>query len=304
MAFAPSGQQYRISSGDHQATVVEVGGGIREYTVAGLAVIDSYPVDAMCDGAHGAPLIPWPNRLRDGAYDFEGQTHQLAITEPSTATAIHGLLRWRPWRALVHEPDRVVMGTVLHPMQGYPFSLDVHIDYHLGEDGLVVTTTVGNVGDRSAPFGYGQHPYLSAGGGRLDECTLVLDAATRILTDERQLPSGREPVEGTGFDLRGEGRRIGDLKIDCPFTDLARDGGGRAWVRLRRPDGRTVGMWADGSYPYIELYTGDTLSPERRRVGLGAEPMTCPPDAFRSGEGLVVLEAGGTFRGVWGLSIA
>jgi galactose mutarotase-like enzyme len=48
--------------------VVEVGGGIRVYEVEGRPVFDPYPIHAMADGAHGTPLVPWPNRLRDGRY--------------------------------------------------------------------------------------------------------------------------------------------------------------------------------------------------------------------------------------------
>ena len=54
----------------------------------------------MCDGAHGAVLIPWPNRLGDGSYEFDGARHQLALSEPERRNAIHGLVRWVPWRAL------------------------------------------------------------------------------------------------------------------------------------------------------------------------------------------------------------
>jgi aldose 1-epimerase len=32
--------------------------------------------------------------------------------------------------------------------------------------------------------------------------------------------------------------------------------------------------------------------------------MTCPPDAFRSGRDLVVLEPGETWQGAWGISPA
>jgi aldose 1-epimerase len=92
---------------------VEDGGGVRVFEVAGHEVLESFPVDAMCDGAHGTPLIPWPNRLRDGRYTFDGVDYQVALTEPATRTAIHGLLRWRAWSARAHTQDRVVMGTVL-----------------------------------------------------------------------------------------------------------------------------------------------------------------------------------------------
>ena len=118
--YTPSSGQYEISRGDQHAVVVEVGGGVREYRVGSRQVLDPYPVDAMCDGAHGAPLIPWPNRLADGKYSFDGTDYQVALTEPESTTAIHGFLRWRNWVVVTHEPSRLVMGHVLRPLQGFP----------------------------------------------------------------------------------------------------------------------------------------------------------------------------------------
>lgn len=112
------------------------------------------------------------------------------------------------------------------------------------------------------------------------------------MTDpQRQLPVGREPVEGTAFDFRC-GRRLGDLEVDFGFTDLTRDGDGRAWVRLHRPDGSTAETWVDGHDPVVELYTADTLEASRRRRGLGTEPMTWPPNAFQTGESVIHLAPG------------
>ncbi len=295
-----SGRQVEIGSGGQRAVVVEVGAGIREYTWGGRDVLDPYPDDAMADGAHGAPLIPWPNRIGDGRYRYDGSEYQLALTEPEKDNAIHGLLMWRPWEVADHRADSVTMTTRLHPMQGYPFSLDVEVRYALSADGLTVTTTATNIGDTTAPYGCGQHPYLSPGDGLVDDAELWLDAATRIVTDpERQLPTGTEPVTGTPYDFR-RGRRVGDTEIDYPFTDLARDDEGRAWVRLLGTDGATAELWVDESYPIVELFTGDTLAPDRRRRGLGTEPMTCPPDAFRSGDGLVHLRPGDATTTTWG----
>src|SRR5207237_9874776 len=147
----PSGEEYGIAHGDQQATIVEVGGGVREYSRGGRAVLDPYDVASMCDGAHGTPLIPWPNRLADGRYRFDGRDYQVALTEPAKGNAIHGFLRWRPWRATRHEADRVVMAATLFPCTGYPFLLDVSVDYRLGDDGLTATTTATNSGDRPCP---------------------------------------------------------------------------------------------------------------------------------------------------------
>jgi aldose 1-epimerase len=303
VSFQPSGEQFEIARGDQRAVVVEVGGGIRCYDVDGRSVLDPYPAEAMCDGGHGTPLLPWPNRLDGGRYSFDGHDYQLAITEPKLGNAIHGLLRWQPWRALEREAERVAMGATLPAQPGYPFALEVRIDYSLGEKGLVVRTTARNAGDRACPFGSGQHPYLSPGRGSVDDCRLEFAAATRILTDERQLPCGREPVAGGPFDFAA-GRPIGDAQIDTAFTDLVRDPSGLATVRLTGPDGATVELWADASYAVIQLYTGDTLAAERQRLGLAAEPMTCPANALRTGDGLLRIEPGESVTSVWGVRLS
>jgi aldose 1-epimerase len=299
----PSGEQFEIHHGDQRATIVEVGGGIRELYAGERAVLEPYPLEAICDGGHGAVLVPWPNRIGDGRYSFDGVERRLALTEPGKRNAIHGLLRWAPWRALEHEPDRVLMGVRLHPHPGYPFDLTVSVEYRLGDDGLTVTTTARNAGESACPYGAGQHPYLSPGEGQIDDCVLELGAATVISIDpERGLPTGRESPAGGELDFRRP-RKLGAAVIDSPFTDLERGDDGKARVRLTGRDGLTVELWVDSSYAVIELFTGDTLAPARRRTGLAVEPMTCPPDAFRSGESLIRLEPGETFACSWGAGL-
>ena len=298
--IAPSGEQFQIVRGEQRATIVEVGGGIREYEVAARPVLEAYPLDAICDGGHGTPLIPWPNRLRDGRYSFDGADYRVALTEPAKENAIHGFLRWWPWRAIEREPDRVVMAVPLYPHPGYPFTLDIRVQYALGEAGLEVTTTARNLGDRACPCGMGQHPYLSPGSGPIDACSLQLPASTRILVDEeRSLPVGREPVAGSPYDFR-EARQLGELRLDTPFTDLLRDSAGIAASRLTAPDGSCVELWMGERYEFLEVFTGDGLAPGRRRRGLAVEPMTCAPNAFQSGEGLVRLEPGESLSERWG----
>ena len=300
----PSGEQFEISAGDQRAVIVEVGGGVREYEVDGRPVLDPFPADRIRDGAHGAPLVPWPNRLADGRYTFDGDEYQVSLTEPEKGNAIHGFLLWRPWDAIQHDPNRVVIAARLYPLAGYPFSLQIEVAYELGPGGLRATTTAENVGDRACPYGFGQHPYLSPGRGLIDECTLQLAGRTRICTDaERQLPTGREPVGGTDFDFT-EPRRLDATRIDFAFTDLTRDADGRAWTRLWGPDGGCAGLWVDKAFPFVETYTGDTLAPDRVRRGLGTEPMTCAPNAFASGDGLIRLDPGESHTSVWGAGLS
>jgi aldose 1-epimerase len=299
LVVAPSGEQFSIARGEQRATIVEVGGGIREYRVGQRDVLDPYPVEAMCDGGHGAVLIPWPNRLADGRYSFDGEDYQLALTEPSRRNAIHGLVRWLNWSVLERADDRVAVGIRLHPLTGWPFPLDLSVAYSLSDDGLMVETRARNIGPVGCPYAAGQHPYLSAGGGLVDECTVELFAGTRIVTDpERQLPVGSEPARG----FLGEDR-LGDLAVDAAFEDLERDYDGRAWVRLGCPDGASVELWCDEHYRVVQLYTGDTLAHDRRRRALAAEPMTAAANALATGEGIVRLEPGEEHVARWGVRL-
>lgn len=303
MAFAPSGRQFEIRRGELAAVVVEVGGGLRELRVGDRPLIEPYAVDAICDGAHGALLVPWPNRLEDGRYRFDGQDLQLDLSDPALRNAIHGLVRWRAWRRIRHEAARLVMGLTLYPTPGYPFPLALRAAYSLDDEGLVAEISARNVGERACPYAVGQHLYLSPGGGGVDAARLAFAAQTRIVADPvRRLPTGRAPVPGTPFDFRRL-RPVGGARLDDAFTDLERGPDGFARVRLQGADGRTVELRLDRGFPYVQLYTGDQLAPGRRRTSLAVEPMSAPANAFRSGEGLLCLAPGERTKARWGLRL-
>jgi aldose 1-epimerase len=294
----PSGEQIELELGDQRVVVVEVGGGLREYAAGGRAVLDGYGDDELCSSGRGQLLIPWPNRIADGRYEFDGRVEQLPLDEPERGNAIHGLVRWAAWGVAERRRDRVVMEYLLHPRPGYPFTLALRVEYALEGDGLTVRTEATNVGDETCPYGAGVHPYLAGANGSVDELTLTVPADTVLESDERGLPVAARPVEGTDFDFRFP-KPVGRLRLDHCFGGLAREDDGRAWVRL----GNGTSLWADRSFDYLMVFTGDGL-PDVERRSLAVEPMTCPPNAFRSGEGLVRLEPGETHVATWGLSAA
>lgn len=254
----------------------------------------------MCTGARGLPLIPWPNRLEDGIYTFDGVEYQVPLTEPVKHNAIHGLLRTRNWAVSQHLADQVAMSTILHPSQGYPFCLKVTVDYALNGIGLAVRTVATNIGTQACPYASGHHPYITAGANTIDTCHLRLRAKRWLPINERGLPTGSQSVENTPYDFR-EDRQIGPQDIDNTFTELDRDSDGLAWVRLTAPKGRRTAIWLDKSYPYVEIYTSHTQPHPHQRRGLGVEPMTCPPNAYRTGTGVIRLRSGQTVTSRWGI---
>jgi aldose 1-epimerase len=294
----PSGEQFEIAFGDHRVVAVEVGGGLRTYSVDGEHIIDGYGVDEMATGGRGQMLIPWPNRLQDGSYEFQRRRHQLPLTEPEHGNAIHGLVRWDAWQAREHEAHRVVLEHVVHAQPGYPFSLRLAIEYELSTRGLTVRTTATNIGAATCPYGSGAHPYLALGTKTVDDVVLRVPARTALRSNDRGIPVGTVSVEGTELDYRSA-RRIGEAKLDHGYTDLDRDDAGIARVVAEGADGSGRTLWVDEGYPYVMVFTGDIPAVQRR--ALAVEPMTCPPNAFRSGEALVNLEPGESHSAAWGL---
>jgi len=281
---------------------VEVGGALRSYTVDGLDVVDGYGPEERCGAGRGQPLIPWPNRIADGRYRFAGTDNQLSLTEPKQANAIHGLVRWANWTPVEQADDRIVMAHLLHPQPGYPFVLDLRLTYSLTDTGLTVGIEATNVGTSPLPFGAGAHPYLTLGTGVIDPLVLRAPGSTWIRSDDRQIPVGTEAVDGTPYDFRTP-RPIGATVLDTGYGGLERDAGGRARVELAAADGsRSVTLWMGPAFTWLMLFTGDTLTVDKRRAGLAVEPMTCPPNAFQSGEGLLVVEPGETFTDAWGIT--
>ena len=297
----PSGQQVEIRYEDQVAVVVEVGGGLRTYDVGDRRILDGYGADERVTGARGQPLLPWPNRLHTGRYTWDGEEHEVPLDEPDQQNALHGLTKWLSWEAADVAGSAVTMRLRLMPQDAYPFALDLAVRYELAADGLTVTTRAQNVGDVDAPYGSGAHPYVTVGTDRIDDAVLHLPAATWLPTGPAQIPIGTQPVDGTPYDFRTP-RPLGPLHVDHAFTDLERDERGRATVTLSAPEsGRSVALWVDESHPYVEVFTGDTL-PDRQRQSLGLEPMTCPPDAFRTGERLLRLSPGQSVSTAWGIA--
>ena len=182
---------------------MEVGGGLREYTLDGRNLLDGYGADEMSSSGRGQVLIPWPNRIQDGRYSFDGQDHQLPLDDVEEQDAIHGLVRWASWTAGDREENRVVMEHVLHPQPGYPFSLALSVEYLLSDEGLLVAGRPPPIAGRvRARTGAATIPTSRVAEPSVDSLTLRVPARTLLRSDERGIPVGRLPVEETDYDFR------------------------------------------------------------------------------------------------------
>jgi galactose mutarotase-like enzyme len=301
---SPTGQQWRIGHGRQEVVVCEVGATLRTYNVGGRPVLDGFRPDEWSQSGRGQVLAPWPNRLADGRYEFNGVQGKAALNEPERRNAIHGLVRWIPWTLQTRHQNQLSLRLQLHPSPGYPFSLLLELEYHVGREGLSVTTTARSMEEGPVPFGLGFHPYLTAGPETVDGAILQLPAHHTLDLDDRGLPTGAmSRVAGTEFDFT-TARFVGPTVLDTAFTTLDRDADGKAWASLDVPGGDTgAALWADRGFPYLMVYSGDTLGEvSRRRRAVAIEPMTCPPNALRTGQDVIALQPGQEWTATWGIS--
>lgn len=301
MSAPLSGTQHVLRSGDYTATIASVGASLRCFRLGDRDLVVPFGVDEVRPAFRGATLAPWPNRIVDGTYDFEGTTQLLAISEPTRGHALHGLAAWLDFDAVDKASDSVTLRATIQAQTGYPFRIRIDVTYALDAEGLHESVTATNIGTAPAPYGTGPHPYLVAGAGLVDDWTLELPV-TEVLTvtPDRLSPVAVEAVDAhPEFDFR-DARPIADAMIDHAFTGLEFTGeGARATVRVTTSDGTGVQMIWGEDCPWVQVHTADRPDPALNRVGLAVEPMTCPPDAFNSGVDLIVLQPDASHTASW-----
>lgn len=297
---APTGEQIVLESGGSRAVVGTVAAVLRELSVAGgVAVTEPFPEHATPPFGDGIVLAPWPNRVRDGIWLLDGVEQRLDLTERARGNAIHGLLRNAEYTVVVRDAASVELRALIPPQHGWPFLLDTRVRYELRPDGITVTHTAVNLSARSAPWAVGAHPFLRVGDAPVEELTVTVHAGSYLQVDDRLTPIAEHPVDGTDVDLR-LGRPVAELHLDTAFGGVTTLDGASA--RLEAPDGAAVELVQDVDWGYLQVFTTREF-PRQAGPGLAiaVEPMTAPPDALNSGDGLVWLDPGETWEGSWGL---
>lgn len=289
-----TGRQYEISAAGYRAVVCEQGATLRRLTLDGEDLVLTSPPDSVPDGSRGQHLLPWPNRIRDGHYVFDGEDQQLPINETDRNNAIHGLARWMLWELVELGADRLTQRVIIPAQPGWPGRLEATIAHRVDASGLTVEVGATNVGPTPLPFGYAAHPYLVAQNSTIDDWTVVAPFGTYLVTDDRLLPVQLASVARRPEDLR-QPERFGDRVLDTALTG-ATDGG--PWqIQVRAGDTTRV-LWAGPGLDWSQIFTSED------RRALAVEPMTCGPDAFNEGpthDSALRLNPGQQVHFTWGI---
>ena len=304
--MSPMGEHYELQAtlgGRRQrAVVTEIAASLRALEIDGVALLQDYPAQSGPPSCAGWVLVPWPNRVADGKWSYDGVPQQLEITEPGNGNALHGLLSGAAYSVAHRTADSITLAADVTPAPGYPFELATAVRYQLTADGLLVTHSLTNTGSRAAPVAVGAHPFLKLGAVPTEDLTLFINADTHIEVDERLNPTGATTaVRGTRHDFRA-GQRVGDVALDDAWSDVRREPDGSSLHYLEAPDGSQVQLFMDASFGYVQAFTTSVFPSDGGLVtAVAVEPMTAPADALNSGEGLRWLAPGETWHLSWGI---
>lgn len=279
-----------IAHGDYSAEIATFGGGIKALTYQGRALVETYGDKQFPPLAAGVILAPWPNRTEDGLFTVDGVEHQLAITEPERNHAIHGLVHESVWDVLTHEASHCILTTTIHPQQGWPWEITIQAHYQLDANGLSAQFTAHTDSSASTvPFGFGWHTYLSAQGADVDTTTLTVNVdKQQQLSADRLIPIGEPEQTPTARQL-SEGLPMADVQLDdCFLSSSAHP----MVTTLVNNTGTGVKMVCDETLKWHQIFTPDPATgtgyPGRGRT-VAVEPMTCPPNALRTGTDIINL---------------
>ncbi len=290
-------------SGESFTVIPTYGANVRELVLRKndrlYSVLDGYKNEADVDAndwSKGNRLIPFPNRIRDGVYTFDGKKYQLPINEPARHNAIHGFIFKEPFVLKQHTEGAVTWShTYEGQYPGFPFPFEVQVTYALKENhNFEVSVWVKNTGTSAMPLGDGWHPYFRLK-SPIEQLELKIPSTEILELDEQMIPTGRI----LPFDLFAERRAVGETVLDTVYRLEGKPG--TAVAELADPaEGVALRVWQEtgpAKYNFMVAFT----PPQRGSVAI--EPMTCSTNAFNNGDGLLVLQPGEVFEARHGVQL-
>jgi galactose mutarotase-like enzyme len=303
-AVRAAGVPTEISTASTRAVIGQVAAALLSLEVDGVECVETWDPAILAPAGAGTVLAPWPGRVAGGRWrDGEGTLQQLDLTDPAHGNAIHGLLRATALTPHRLSRSAVRMATTVYPQRGYPCTLEVSIDYRVTDDGLHVTHSFANRGTVPAPVGVGAHPYLRVRDAAVEGLRLDIAARRALVVDENMIP--RSSVAAAEVGLDGRGLLVRDAPKDVVLAGFEPGRDGLLHHRLiDDATGAGVEVWAEPAFQWLQLFVVERFPSARgERTAIALEPMTCAPNAFNTGEGLVTLEPGTSWAASWGIRV-
>lgn len=245
----------------------------------------------------GVKLFPFPNRVKDAAYSFEGKNYSLPKNDSPRNHSLHGLVFDKVFTFKSFDKEQGIVEFQYNcdgESEYFPFSYLLTVAIRLIKQGVEIKTTVLNTGNADMPMGDGWHPYVSTG-TKIDNLCIKIPANQYFKTDNTLIPTLEKMTEKSFSSLS----LLGDCEMDSCFL-ISTTEGRVSTIIFDSEKNITIDLWQEvGSdkYNYVQYYT------PKNRLSIAVEPMSCAPDAINNKIGLIRLAPQKQKEFVFGINI-
>lgn len=287
-------------SGDSFSVIPSNGAVISNLTLQNETVI-KFPLNGE-DPQKGYPsalLFPFPNRVRDGKYTFQGTEYQLDRNETGRSHAIHGFVNDVPFEVTSQRKNGITLTYKYNgDRSGYPFPFVLEVSYSIVKKNTFrLAYSFTNTGTHDMPCGFGWHPYFMLADSKVSEMSLTVPAHYTFELDDTVIPfqandsavqeSSREE---TTFSLR-------NTILDNVYKVKESDKTASVILSNGKLNLTITQQTGSNRLNYFVLYT----PPARNSIAI--EPQTSNINAFNNEDGLIILAAGRTVSGQIDISL-
>lgn len=295
---------FQHASGKALFSIVPGGGAsLTDLILDGKSILDGCktPVEVSVNNwGKSSMLFPFPNRLREGRYEWGGEILEFPVNDPATGTALHGLGMDKDIELIGYEiGENDATAVCQYQSRGenasYPFPFTFTAVFKIEYPGqLTITLAFRNDGDRPIPAGLGWHPYFHLGYSEIKDLEFQMPVCQLVGIDASMIPTGKRYA----YDDFAVSKKIGTTVLDNCFALPDQEGIAETFLRK---GGEQLRFWQEtgpGKYNFLQVFT------PAHRSSIAIEPMTCNIDAFNNGEGLAVIEPGAEIRARFGMELS
>ncbi|MGR3809794.1 aldose epimerase family protein [Jiulongibacter sp. NS-SX5] len=274
-----------LTGKDGNQAIIELTGATLSHLTLGNEDLIKYPLkeDDPKKGYPSAFLFPFPNRIRDGRYVFEGKEYSLDLNDTDSNNAIHGFVAFENFEVLEQSDKKAKLQYSYNGQhEGYPFPFTFTVEFSLSSNKLSVKAEGENTGENNMPVGFAWHPYFGFGSEPIGEMTVKAPRREKMELSDRYIPTGEFETERAG---------VIPLKnniLDNVFRIADVDSAQEVSIEVRYKKKKLIVSQKAGKSKlnYFVLYTPAS------RDCIAIEPQSCNTNAFNNEEGLVILKPG------------
>ena len=263
------------------------GASLQELTLKGQHIIQDLNPIPYSDSYASSILFPFANRIKDGAYSFDGKNYQLVANQQQENNALHGLVYNKIFKVVNQKTTETEASVTLEYVEtekhvGFPFTYTIHLEYIVSNDSLILNVSVTNTDSKPFPYTLGWHPYFIS--DNLKASSLVFESSKKLIIGERNITTGVKDIEPVDkFDI--EDKQLDD----CWILE------GNTIEFLTPKYHLTVG--ATGNNNFLQVYT------PKKQNAIAIEPTTGVSDSFNNKIGLETLKPNQTKSISWSLKL-